>query len=622
MVRMNTIGMAAALVALGSGTRTALAAADPFAGDSRAAGRRTIRLHDRSIRDVLADLNLQTGIRFFADPAVAEDRITLIAHDRPLGESLRAVAEFLRFEWKRDGAAPDFGYTLRLSEAAHAEEERSRWDSASELARRIADESATWGRLENSTDAQLAERENRIAQDLNGPIDSGRRRELALEQAICGEIRSGSEWKRLIHRFIRVFSTERIAEIVRDGHVEYSWPPAPGYRDMPASLFRDVRENSLPGGPAILSLGPLNFIRVRFTTDFTPDPVLKWVLTLGRKSTNSYTAPEFAGVVPTQLSLGSAAPEEPAGWRADPSLSALITARLDSDPGLVTTGAGRFMLRRRTLGEALEALDSANPIDVVSDGLYSTRIAGFRVDREPLGEALNRLGGMTLHRWWKEEGFIFLRSLSYESDRRKEPPATSVNRWSERTRLGILDLDDLAEIASLPDLPFSTFLTMSIRGDFPEPMDAVGRVRDHLRLWNTLSSTQRRKARATGIPVTELSSEARTRYMVALRDPRADAGGGSRATPISPTAKFRIETREGRFWGVRVGATTSISGVSSREDATQQFRRQDPSIKPSEVKSVVYTTIFFLYEDSQKLAARAVLTLPAKWEDRDPAERQ
>src|SRR5688500_4116723 len=84
----------------------------PFAGDARMAAKRTLKLKDQSIRDFLADLNLATGVRFFAHPTVADDRLTLLAHQRPLAESLSAVSSFFGFEWKREGSAPDYGYTL------------------------------------------------------------------------------------------------------------------------------------------------------------------------------------------------------------------------------------------------------------------------------------------------------------------------------------------------------------------------------------------------------------------------------------------------------------------------------------------------------------------------------
>src|SRR5947209_4692521 len=68
------------------------AAPDPLSGDARLQARRSVRELSVSLRDFLADLNEQTGISFFADPSVADEKITLIAHDRPLADVLRTVS--------------------------------------------------------------------------------------------------------------------------------------------------------------------------------------------------------------------------------------------------------------------------------------------------------------------------------------------------------------------------------------------------------------------------------------------------------------------------------------------------------------------------------------------------
>src|SRR5437899_910352 len=139
VIILATMSAIPVLVQASAGAAATIAG-DPFAGDGRFAIRRTLRFRDRTVRDLLADLNLQTGIRFFADSEVADDRVNLFTHSRPLSESLRELAGFLRFEWQRAGVAPDYGYTLHISAEARAEDARVRTDSAQELANRIADD--------------------------------------------------------------------------------------------------------------------------------------------------------------------------------------------------------------------------------------------------------------------------------------------------------------------------------------------------------------------------------------------------------------------------------------------------------------------------------------------------
>src|SRR5689334_3211471 len=80
---------------------------DALSSDARLTGKRSLRVREQPIRDLLADLNLQTGVRFFADKTVSDDRVTVISHDQPLKDSLRAIASLFNFERRRDGSAPD-----------------------------------------------------------------------------------------------------------------------------------------------------------------------------------------------------------------------------------------------------------------------------------------------------------------------------------------------------------------------------------------------------------------------------------------------------------------------------------------------------------------------------------
>src|SRR5439155_13089817 len=83
-----------AVPSFGSAARGA--ASDPFAGDTRVSAKHSLRFQNTVMRDLLADLHEQTGIAFFADNSVADDRVTVLTHDRPLADTLRAIAGFHR----------------------------------------------------------------------------------------------------------------------------------------------------------------------------------------------------------------------------------------------------------------------------------------------------------------------------------------------------------------------------------------------------------------------------------------------------------------------------------------------------------------------------------------------
>src|SRR5947208_2552434 len=110
---------------------------DPFAGDSRLEAKGTIRAVGISFPDFLADLSAKTGIRFTLDRNVSEDKITLFAHDRPLATTLKAVARFFNFTWRRSGEPGSYTYTLFQSAAQRRAEEREIEEAFTRAADRI-----------------------------------------------------------------------------------------------------------------------------------------------------------------------------------------------------------------------------------------------------------------------------------------------------------------------------------------------------------------------------------------------------------------------------------------------------------------------------------------------------
>jgi hypothetical protein len=180
---------------LGGQTSVRASSPDPFAGDERMAAKRTIRVHDKPMPDFLADLNLQTGIRFFADKSVADDKVTVYAHDRPLGDTLRVIAAFFKFEWKRDGAAKDFGYILLQSPEYQAEQDRIRREKTAEAADTILAEVEAFDRYMRLSEGQLQARQSSIAKDLLEVSDPSHKKALLMENNVLAQLIARSDWR-------------------------------------------------------------------------------------------------------------------------------------------------------------------------------------------------------------------------------------------------------------------------------------------------------------------------------------------------------------------------------------------------------------------------------------------
>jgi hypothetical protein len=106
-----------------------------------------------------------------------------------------------------------------------------------------------------------------------------------------------------------------------------------------------------------------------------------------------------------------------------------------------------------TSAEVLEAIHRATRLPVVGD--FYTRL--YPASALVLGDvsrfdALNRLCDRMRVRWQKQDGWLQFRSASYFHDRLKEVPNRLLRRWAaSRRQHGVLTLDDLCDIAGLPE---------------------------------------------------------------------------------------------------------------------------------------------------------------------------
>jgi hypothetical protein len=165
-----------------------------------------------------------------------------------------------------------------------------------------------------------------------------------------------------------------------------------------------------------------------------------------------------------------------------------------------------------TTAEVLEALHRATGMPIVAD--YYTRLykpEAVSVRNLPLFETLSRLADATRMRWSKDGLWLQFRSTSYYDDRLKEVPNRLLERWrAARRQQGALTLDDLVEIAQLPDAQLDG-------GDMAEGAQACwglaewglarhGGLRPHLRFLAGFTPEQRQEAMtAAGLPFSRMS---------------------------------------------------------------------------------------------------------------------
>src|SRR5207244_2061829 len=142
--------------------------------------------------------NLQTGVRFFAEGSVADDRVTVYAHDRPLSETLQAVAGLFHDEWRRSGDSADRGYVLSQLPAQVEKEDKLRQERIREVADVILFEVRTFDKYESFSEARLAERSVELTRDLTAATDPARKRDLQIETGVVASLLGRSDWRKAV----------------------------------------------------------------------------------------------------------------------------------------------------------------------------------------------------------------------------------------------------------------------------------------------------------------------------------------------------------------------------------------------------------------------------------------
>jgi hypothetical protein len=204
-----------------------------------------------------------------------------------------------------------------------------------------------------------------------------------------------------------------------------------------------------------------------------------------------------------------------ARWANDPVFRARVTLQAQPSccpPRTAQPGDGSTHESRATTADALEALHRATRLPLVAD--YYTRLyepKDVAIAPQPLFDALGHLADAMRLRWNKDGEWLQFRSASYYDDRLKEVPNRLLSRWSAaRRQHGALTLDDLIEIAQLPDAQ------LDAKEMAEGARDCAGLVewdlarnvwlRPHMRYLAGFTPAQRQEAMsATGLAFTKMS---------------------------------------------------------------------------------------------------------------------
>jgi hypothetical protein len=279
-------------------------------------------------------------------------------------------------------------------------------------------------------------------------------------------------------------------------------------------------------------------------------------------------------------------------------------------PALGGAGGEVSLESRVTSADVLEALHRATGLPIVSD--YYTRLykpEEVSARGQVLAELLDRLADTMRVRWNKEGRWLQLRSATYYYDRLKEVPNRLLARWAAaRRRQGSLSLEDLVEIAQLPDAQLDGAEmadgTKECFGLAEWELLRDGTLRSHVRFLGEFTPQQRQEAMTpAGLPFARMSLSQQQGFLSRTLNTHPDDTKPLQSLDELAGAALRVQyTQAGGFQWQRpdwLGKARWIRELEpgpqghrvlmppiwerTREAALQAVRRILPQVEPSEI---------------------------------------
>jgi hypothetical protein len=487
--------------------------------DPRLSREVTLQQKGTALSDVCEQLRADTGIQLAAGPSVADEKVTILCEAMSLREVMRQLSRPFGYTWLRSRkAGSDYRYELvqDLRSQLLEEELRNRDRNAALLALQ-AEIDRYRPYLNLSPDEALARA--RTASPTEKPL---------LEKL------AGYGWGPL-QMYFRLSPQDQTA--LRAGQpLTFSAAPLRGQQPLPPEIGRGVlqsfRDHRLVrhddgfslvpaqlGNPEAVPLTAAAEVRPLVTLSLQQNEPGQFTLDghSGLSSRKFYMTwrggPYAVGRSPAALKSDSRAAN--ARRASDPIFRARVTLQPQPyccPPRMAQTGSGSTPEARATTADALEALHRATRLPLVAD--YYTHLYGPKevaVQPQSLFDALNQLADAMRLRWNKDGDWLQFRSAHYYDDRLKEVPNRLLSRWSAaRQQHGFLTLDELIEIAQLPDAPLDAAeMAEGARDCFGLVEWDLARnrwLRPHLRYLAGFTPAQRQEAmRATGLAFTKMS---------------------------------------------------------------------------------------------------------------------
>jgi RNA polymerase sigma-70 factor (ECF subfamily) len=623
--------------------------------DGRLTQKVTLAFKGTALSNLCERLQQDTGVQLIAGSSVADEKVTLFCEKLPLREVMRQLSRPFGYAWVRSTRNGQYRYELMQDLRSQLlEEELRNRDRNTALLALEREIQRYRPYLDLSPDEALARAKTAPPED----------RPLLERMATNG-------WGQ-IQIYIRL-SHQQQAALLAGQELTFSQEPKPGEQPLPADLAHGVLQSqrnrrifvrdgqfhlgnpeknpdgmllaAVPEARAALTLRLRQSEPGQFTLSGQPGVFISQSSPMsGTFYLFDECPPVATGVSPAALAPDNATAN--AKLARDPALQRRVSiaphAKLPGpDTSLVKTdvnltadpadaGAevqGPGAAKKLTSADVLEALHHATGMPIIAD--FYTRLyppEAVTLKEQPLFEALNRLADAMGLRWHKdaeasrnEATWLQFRSASFFIDRPKEVPNRLLARWSvSRRRHGMLPLDDLIEIAGLPDAQLDgQDMAEGAKEIWGLPEWNLARLeylRPHLRFLAELTPEQRQMALgAAGLPFAKMSLAQQQKFLSYLLQPE---------TPQLPAQAMLSECvlrmaymRPGGFQWMQPGRPWYLPSPvqeRTRDAALRAARRIDPQASQEQIAPTrPDVTFLYLPGDSSGLLLRTVST---KWD--------
>jgi Putative zinc-finger len=602
--------------------------------DARLSREVTLQQKATALSDLCDRLRADTGIQLGAGPSVADEKVTLFCEKLPLRDVMRQLSRPFGYAWLRSGKAGEYRYELvqDLRSQLLEEELRNRDRNAALLA--LEQELEKYRPyLSLSPDELLARAktappaEKKLLENLSGLGYGAIQMYFRPSPQEMAAIRAG-QWL--------AFSTGPQPGEPPLPRVPFS-VFAPGERQLPPDVARGIlqcwRQERVHRGPRGLGLtGPDEPGSVPVAS--VPEVHAWLTLSLDQSELGQYRLEGNSGFRASDgLLRGNIAligagrsPKvlQPDNETANVRLAgeSALRPRLSLQPQpscratpAQTASSESPLEPKVTTADVLETLHRATRLPLVADAytrLY--KLEGVTVRNQPRFAALNRLSDAMRLRWNKDGNWLQFRSTSFYDDRLKEVPNRLLTRWAAaRRQHGFLTLEDLVEIAQLPDAP--------LKGEemaegarlcygFAEWDTARNQwVLANLRFLAQLTPAQRQEAMTSaGLPFARMTLAQQQEFIDRTVGSRAiliQEGEGLQSLEDLAGATLRVDySQPGWYewrppgdalrWVVPLGPPpdgrwllTPVVRERTREAVLQALRRGDPQIREAVWKAVL-----------------------------------